>query len=352
MDYTLGGIEAGVRSDGRGLLDYRACVIESDTLLHANGSAIVVLGGLGRGNTTRVLGVVKAEVKKTSEYGTVSNANASISNNTTTSSSSSSSTIDDTDTSDLTDFNNAKGCVQGTVTLSAWNGTSRQKEEEEARLSEALGRILSSSPDFLKALVIPGSRGEYCWVLHVDVMVLEHGGSVLDAATFVAHSALRNCVLPQVQAVEAEASSLQLEVVQEHTVDAAALLKHLDERVRSLMPLSVTLTVVRSPTGEHIIVDPSLEEETCTSVAARITASVDMEGNVCAMDVRCSNSSATSIIYTAVSPSTLKRCVRAAARVGRELFRKLETVLEEEERTSQRAENLVTERTSTGFAIA
>ena len=65
MNYLLGGIEAGVRSDGRGLLDYRACVIESDTLLHANGSAIVVLGGLGRGNTTRVLGVVKAEVGRT-----------------------------------------------------------------------------------------------------------------------------------------------------------------------------------------------------------------------------------------------------------------------------------------------
>ena len=64
MDYCLGGIQAGVRADGRGLLDYRACVVESDTLLHANGSAIVVLGGLGRGNTTRVLGVVKAEVCK------------------------------------------------------------------------------------------------------------------------------------------------------------------------------------------------------------------------------------------------------------------------------------------------
>jgi exosome complex component RRP42 len=333
MDYCLGGIQAGVRADGRGLLDYRACVVESDTLLHANGSAIVVLGGLGRGNTTRVLGVVKAEVCKCEYHPsttTVTNNNSA-------------------DASTDSHATAARGSVQGTVTLSAWNGTPREKEEEEARLSEALGRILSSSPDFLKALVIPGSRGEYCWVLHVDVMVLEHGGSILDAATFVAHSALRNCVLPQVQAVEAEASNLQLELVQEHTVDAAALLQHLDERVRSLMPLSVTLTVIRSSTGEHIVVDPSLEEETCTSVAARITASVDMEGNVCALDVRCNNSSSQSVVYTAVSPSTLKRCIRAAARVGRELFRKLETVLAEEEATSMKEDNLVTERTSVGF---
>ena len=77
MDYLLGGIESGVRSDGRGLLDYRACVIESDTLLHANGSAIVVLGGLGRGNTTRVLGVVKAEVGRTSSSSSTTSSSTS-----------------------------------------------------------------------------------------------------------------------------------------------------------------------------------------------------------------------------------------------------------------------------------
>ena len=321
MNYLLGGIQAGVRSDGRGLLDYRACVVESDTLLHANGSANVVLGGLGRGNTTRVLGVVKAEVGKTNAIHLSSSGG-------------------EHDHDDGTTHSNARGTVEGTVTLSAWHGTSREKEEEEARLSEALGRILSSSTEFLKALVIPGSRGEFCWVLKVDVMVLEHGGSILDAATFVAHSALRNCVLPQVQAVEAEANRLQLELVQEHTVDAAALLKHLDHRVRALMPLSVTLTVIRSVDGgEHIIVDPSSEEEQCSSIAARITASVDMDGNVCAMDVRCSSSNSTSVVYTAVSPSTLKRCVRAAARVGRELFRKLEHVLAEEEEGSSGGSN-------------
>ena len=183
MDYLLGGIESGVRSDGRGLLDYRACVIESDTLLHANGSAIVVLGGLGRGNTTRVLGVVKAEVGRTS------------SSSSTTSSSTST-------TTEASALKGAKGSIEGTVTLSSWSGTPREKEEEEARLSEALGRILSSSPEFLRALIIPSSRDEYCWVLKVDVMVLEHGGSILDAATFVAHSALRNCVLPQVRVLE------------------------------------------------------------------------------------------------------------------------------------------------------
>ena len=346
MDYLLGGIESGVRSDGRGLLDYRACVIESDTLLHANGSAIVVLGGLGRGNTTRVLGVVKAEVGRTSSSFTSTTTSSTTSSSTTTSS-----TTTSTTTTEASALKGAKGSIEGTVTLSSWSGTPREKEEEEARLSEALGRILSSSPEFLRALIIPSSRDEYCWVLKVDVMVLEHGGSILDAATFVAHSALRNCVLPQVRAVETEASSLQLELIQEHTVDAAAALTHLDDRVRSLMPLSVTLTVVRSASGEHIIVDPSQEEETCVSIAARITASVDMEGNVCALDVQCSNSSSSSVVHTAVSPSTLKRCIRAAARVGRQLFLKLESVLAEEEQTNKRDENVISERRSTNIGF-
>jgi exosome complex RNA-binding protein Rrp42 (RNase PH superfamily) len=307
--FSVEGVAAGVRADGRGLLDYRACVCSEDTLLHANGSATVTLGGLGKGSTTRCLGVVKAEVGRCAGVG-------------------------------------EGGAVVGSVTLAMFRGGVRERQEREAFLSESLCRVLSSSPAFLERLVIPGSRGEFCWVLHVDVTVLELGGSVLDAASFAAHAALRSCVLPRVRAVEAEAGKLQLELVQDGEMVAEEeeeeeeevleggeegelagaryeFLDTLSATARRMMPISITLTVIRGRSAssgdvdEYVLVDTSEAEEQCNGVTSRITVSVDMDGHVCALDVRGSGSSA------AVSPPTLKRCVRAAARVGRCIFQKL-----------------------------
>ena len=144
--FSVEGVAAGVRADGRGLLDYRACVATEDTLLHANGSAMVTLGGLGRGSTTRCLGVVKAEVGRCADH---------------------------------SDGASPRGVIDGTVSLAMFQGGVRDRQEREAFLSESLRRVLSSSPTFLEQLVIPGSGGEFCWVLHVDVVVLEQGGSIL-----------------------------------------------------------------------------------------------------------------------------------------------------------------------------
>lgn len=44
-EYTRGGFTSGVRSDGRGPLDFRHIQVQTDVVKQANGSARVVLGG-------------------------------------------------------------------------------------------------------------------------------------------------------------------------------------------------------------------------------------------------------------------------------------------------------------------
>ena len=317
--FAVGGVTFGVRADGRGPLDYRACVVTEDTMMHANGSAAVTLGGLGIGSTTRCLGVVKAEVGLCSELAGGGEKVVM-------------SGIDGLPSK----VKAPRGIVDGAVTLAMFRGSLRERQEQESLLSESLSRVLSSSPAFLERLVIPGSCGEFCWVLHVDVIVLEAGGSILDAASFAAHAALRSCVLPRVRAVEAEAGKLQLELVSEGEIaeirsdqDTNAedppyeFLDVLGDEVRRMMPISITLTIVNGRnqrTGdldEYVLVDTSESEELCEAVSSRITVSVDVDGHVCALDVRSSGSN------SAVSSTTLKRCIRAAARVGRCIFQTL-----------------------------
>lgn len=44
-DYIIGGVSAGIRGDGRGLLQYREVSVEDSVLPHTHGSSRVVIGG-------------------------------------------------------------------------------------------------------------------------------------------------------------------------------------------------------------------------------------------------------------------------------------------------------------------
>ena len=140
--FSVEGVAAGVRADGRGLLDYRACVATEDTLLHANGSAMVTLGGLGRGSTTRCLGVVKAEVGRCADH---------------------------------SDGASPRGVIDGTVSLAMFPA---------AGPTGARGVPLRVAPpravllaDFPRAARDPRIRRGVLPILNADVAALEQGGS-------------------------------------------------------------------------------------------------------------------------------------------------------------------------------
>ena len=44
-DYVIGGVDAGIRSDGRGLQQYREVSVEDSVFPHTHGSSRVVIGG-------------------------------------------------------------------------------------------------------------------------------------------------------------------------------------------------------------------------------------------------------------------------------------------------------------------
>ena len=111
---------------------------------------------------------------------------------------------------------------------------------------------------------------------------------------------------------------------------------------RDEMPLSVTLAVLRDGGGmegrEYVLADPAEEEEHTPAMAARITTSVNRAGHICAINVGAGVSGGGdggtggagqpgSGLRTAVSPSTLKRCIRAGARIGRELATQLDPAI-------------------------
>uniref|UniRef100_A0AAY4BRY7 Exosome component 7 n=1 Tax=Denticeps clupeoides TaxID=299321 RepID=A0AAY4BRY7_9TELE len=217
--YILHGVRDDLRVDGRGCEDYRHMDIETDVVSNTDGSAKVSLG------YSDVLVGVKAEVGKPRPA--------------------------------LPD----QGYLEFFVDCSA-NATpefeGRGGEELGLELSNTLYKVFSNKQSVdLHSLCI--SPGEHCWVLYVDVLLLQCDGNLFDAISIAIKAALFNTRIPKVHLSEDEEGGKEIEL-SDDPYDCVRL------NVENV-PCIVTLCKI----GHRHVVDATLQEKAC-SVASLLIA--------------------------------------------------------------------------------
>ncbi|CAM9524218.1 unnamed protein product [Choristocarpus tenellus] len=156
-EYVTLGVELGIRGDGRGRLDYRAVAVQAGVLPQSNGSARVTIAH----NGTDVLAAVKVEVGEP-EVGFPSRGRVVV-------------------------------CVECSNSLFP-KFDERASGDINAMLSGGLERSMRGSEgiDLDSLCILPG---KFCWVIYVDLLILQADGNLLDAASFASHVALNTATM-------------------------------------------------------------------------------------------------------------------------------------------------------------
>jgi exosome complex component RRP42 len=214
-------IAKGKRLDGRGLRDYREIKVEQGIIEKAEGSARVLLG------KTEVMAGVKIETGEpfadTPNEGVLT-VNAEL------------------------------------VPLASPTFEPGPPDENSIELARVVDRGIRESKaiDVEKLCISPGKK---VFVIFVDIYVLNHDGNLIDASALAALAALLNTKMFNYEVEEGE-----VKIKPGYT--SLPLRKH---------PIAVTLAKI----NDNLVVDPWLEEEQIMD--ARITITVDDDGNICAL---------------------------------------------------------------------
>jgi exosome complex component RRP42 len=220
-NYIISIVDKGKRLDSRGFEDYREIKIETDIIKKAEGSALVTLGD------TKVLVGVKADIGAPFP--------------------------DTPDRAVLT--------VNAEFTAGASPLFEPGPPDEGAiELARVVDRGIreSESVDLEKLCLIPGKK---VWVIFVDVYVLDHGGNLFDASELGAMASLIVTKIP-------------MAIVEEDEIKL--------EKERQPLPLKTTsVSVTFAKLGNHLLVDPSVEEENVMD--CRLTLATDHQGHIVAV---------------------------------------------------------------------
>ncbi|MEE6510560.1 hypothetical protein FKM82_030439 [Ascaphus truei] len=210
--YILHGIQDDLRTDGRGCEDYRCIEVETDVVSNTTGSARVKIGH------TDVLVGVKAEMgvprlERPEE-----------------------------------------GYLEFFVDCSA-NATpefeGRGGEELGTEIANTLYKIFDNKSSIdLESLCI--EAGEHCWVLYVDVLLLECGGNLFDTISIAVKAALYHARIPKVRVLEDDEGAKDIEL-SDDPYDCMRL-----------NVVNVPCIVTLSRIGHRHVVDATLQEEACS----------------------------------------------------------------------------------------
>ncbi|KAK3085656.1 hypothetical protein FSP39_006759 [Pinctada imbricata] len=255
------------REDGRGCEDYRHLEIETNVLSNTSGSSRVRLS-----NTDLLVGV-KAEL------------------------------------GDPAAEKPDRGKLEFFVDCSAnaapeFEG--RGGEELATEISNMLARAYDCPRclDLHKLSIIPGQQ---CWVLYIDILLLECGGNLFDAASIGVKAALHNTRIPTVT-VSQDEGLMELEI-SDDPFDVQRLEVH-------SAPCIITVNKV----GHSHVVDASHKEEECS--LARLMMGVTSKGTITALRKEGSGS---------LDPSSLEDMMETGKRVGENLNKSLMNALIEDE---------------------
>jgi exosome complex component RRP42 len=264
-----------LRADGRSCEDYRHMEVETDVVSNAAGSARLRLAN------TDVLVGVKVEIGEP--------------------------------LADQPD----EGCIRFFVDCSA-NATpefeGRGGEELATSITSMLARAYShcSCLDLTSLCIIPKLK---CWILYVDILLLECGGNLFDVVSLAVKAALYNTRIPVLKVSINEDETPEIEVS-----DDPYDCKRLDI---SGAPCLVTLSKV----GSMHVVDASVEEETCA--LARLMIGITESGEITGLRKESGGS---------LDPESIFEMMESGRRVGMTLNKSLMTALVEEEKETKTRE--------------
>lgn len=219
-DYIANIIKDGKRIDGRGFDDYRPITIETDVSSKADGSAIVKIGD------TQVMAGIKLLLGQ--PFSDMPNSGV------------------------LT--TNAELRPLASPTFEA--GPPKPQTVEIARVVDR-GIRESGAIDVDKLCI---TEGELCWIVYIDMHMLDYEGNLFDAGTLSAMAALLDTRLPKVEddkIIYGEKTDKKLPIANK--------------------PVETTFAKI----GSGVVLDPNLDEERVTD--ARLTVATDQNGDMCAM---------------------------------------------------------------------
>jgi len=207
--FIIHGVQDDLRVDGRSRLDYRPIEIETSVVPTANGSSRLRLGN------TEILVGVKADIG----------------------------------TPTLTRPNH--GRIEFFVDCSA-----NASPEFEGRGGEALANELSQSlllayknPNGFDLTQLGIISGQSCWLLNVDILILECGGNLYDTISLAVIAALRTCQVAKVEASNIDGGKPEICLSDNEMITFNS----------ENCPCLVTFCKI----GSNCVVDASPEEEEC-----------------------------------------------------------------------------------------
>ncbi len=250
-------LNKGKRLDGRGLYDQRPLSIETGVIPKANGSARVRLGN------TEIFTGVKIQPDKPFP--------------------------------DLGD----KGiliCTAEILPLADPNAEPGPPTEEVIELARVVDRGIRETEMLdLKQLVL--IKDVSVIGIFVDCSVINTDGNLFDTCSYASVAALLSCTVPK------------YEIKDETPV--------LVEGGNSKPPIkTIPVSVTMARIGDHIIVDPTADEEACMN--ARITITTNSEGNICAIQKGGSDG---------FTIEQLFKCSEIALSVGTKIRKQLEQLM-------------------------
>eukprot|EP00871_Galdieria_phlegrea_P004413 jgi/Galph1/4973/GphlegSOOS_G3644.1 len=225
--YLLEDVDQGIRLDGRNQFEYRPISLEVDVLPSASGSARLRLG------ETEVLVGVKVEVEDAAA--------------------------------------NTQEIVRLCFTVECSGSANIDLQGKGTELLNAeLRKTLENANCFSNLFEnesLAVYRGKLCWILQVDILVLDTGGNLLDAVSIATRAALAKTLIPKVHVQEGENGALELEIDDNpsacHKLDVCRV------------PVFISFCMV----GKAFVLDPSLEEETCSE--GKVFIAIEENGNIC-----------------------------------------------------------------------
>jgi len=275
--YILHGVEDNYRVDGRSRTDIRPIVVETDIVSHASGSAHLRLA-----NTDILVGI-KAELEAPLP--------ASPNN----------------------------GRLEFFVDCSA-NATPAFEGRGGEDLATEISRVLArayQSPNVLDLTKLCILAGRTCWILYVDILVLEVGGNLFDAVSLAVKAALASTKIPVVSVTAVDGGEPEIELS-----DDPYTATRLDV---TRAPVLVTTTRI----GNHCIVDSTPEEECCSG--ASLVVAVTPSGELATVKKVGGGS---------FHPDTLITATKLAVEVGKELNTALMDKVKQEEEMGPRREKV------------
>ena len=268
-EYIRDGVDVGVRGDGRSNCSFRAITIEDQIFPHVHGSSKVSVG-----NVTDLLCSLKVSVG-------VPGVDAK-----------------------------SEGILDVGVDISQHTNLKideKQMMDYGNNFAEILQSLLVDSGSLdLKDLCI--IEGKYCWVLHIDVLVLQYDGSILDAASIGILSALNRAKIPITNKIVGESGF-------EEDFDVSGNLEDSVPIDSSKVPLCITVVKI----GSYLVIDPTKDE--LLSASGQLVIAIDQNGACCGMH---------KLLGGVFSMDDVDKAVKMAVEASKTLFSQMKVVMSDE----------------------